>query len=692
MLPGKRSWDDANPHPEADAVWARSSLSGARRHGHPTQLHPHNKPAPMTTGDEGHSGRADQLAQSIPMISRKVKACAACRKHKIKCIMEESGPPCRRCVEKNLGCTLNKSLQTLISERTELSEAMIQDMEMMHTNLQKVMKALNLPPPARLQCSRPGLRTPASEEPGDARPFDEAGPSCDNSPKISPEDDNSLTQVPIQSVYRLTKLRALRSPDAGESENGPRQPDNAIDDFITRGLLAYDDAERLFRLYMDHLDHFMYGIGGRHKTLDALRRSSRILTACIFTVAALHDAHGSGSLYGTCMREFRRLMAASIFSRRIDRDYLRAMCIASYWLSEISWMLSGYAIRRAAELNLSSHHRRAITEGSEDAVDYVRLWYVLYICDQHLSTLYGRQPIIRDDPALRGWEAFIDSPATIDEDKRLASQVALLNIIHNIRELFGPDAGEPVPQVYVMQIASFARQLDRWLAQWSSTLPEHHERIGGFPRKGVLLHYHFATLHLHSQVFRGLLDRSIPAHFLDSAASAVSAATAIVNLLITDPEMQPALIGMPSYMHSMTAFACMFLAKLAMMPNDELVERAVVIGLTSRLIELYRSTSVGRWHLVNLMADGLEKMVETLRQPDLASVTQAGETAAPFGTQTQNVAGFGDPGFSGDSSFNFHANFLMDNNISLGASPLMYLSHGPAVFDTTDLSPTSFLQ
>ena len=40
-------------------------------------------------------------------------------KKQIKCIMENSGPPCRRCADKSMVCTLNKSLQTLISERTE---------------------------------------------------------------------------------------------------------------------------------------------------------------------------------------------------------------------------------------------------------------------------------------------------------------------------------------------------------------------------------------------------------------------------------------------------------------------------------------------------------------------------------------------------------------------------------------------
>lgn len=240
----------------------------------------------------------------------------------------------------------------------------MRDLEMMHSSLQTVHKTLNLPALGPLRSST------VPEEPNHVV---DAGPSCDNSPKISPADDNDLPKVPIQSLYHLTKLSALRSPEATEVDQGPSRSSDVIDDFISRGAVSLADAERLFQLYMQQLDQFMYGIGGRYKTLFELRRSSRILTVSLLTVAALHDPE-SHSLYGVCSQEFRGLMAASIFSRRINPDYLRAMCIASYWLSDISWMLSGYAIRRAAELNLTSHYQRAVTEGNEESAGVVRLW------------------------------------------------------------------------------------------------------------------------------------------------------------------------------------------------------------------------------------------------------------------------------------------------------------------------------
>ncbi|KAJ4052122.1 hypothetical protein NW756_001554 [Fusarium oxysporum] len=56
----------------------------------------------------------------VAHISRHIRACTTCRKHKIKCFMDDAGPPCRRCKEKKLSnCAVSKNLQTIIDEKTE---------------------------------------------------------------------------------------------------------------------------------------------------------------------------------------------------------------------------------------------------------------------------------------------------------------------------------------------------------------------------------------------------------------------------------------------------------------------------------------------------------------------------------------------------------------------------------------------
>ena len=367
-------------------------------------------------------------------------------------------------------------LNSYLQSSCRYSDAVVHDLENMHATLKKLLENANLPienllplQSSVIRDSQAGSTSPQNDVParnGNITRTDNYGPSCDNSPKISPEDEG-LPYVPIHSLYALTKLRALRSPE----ETTDTQREKKIDDIISRGAVRMEDAERLFRLYRDRLDSFMYGIGvsRKYKTLAKLRSRSTILTISILTVAALHDAK-SNAIYGVCSAEFKRLMEKSMFERRVDRDYIRAMAIASYWLSDMSWILSGWAIRRAAECNLHTSPSRFVAEQTEEAADCARLWYILYICDQHLATLYGRPSIVQDDASVHGWESFVQSPLTNDEDLRMASQVALLNILKSIRELFGPDKGEPIPKVYLNQISHFNRQLDQWIGYWSNTL------------------------------------------------------------------------------------------------------------------------------------------------------------------------------------------------------------------------------
>jgi hypothetical protein len=346
------------------------------------------------------------------------------------------------------------------ANRARWKDTIIGDLGQIHASLQEALAKLSLPP-------LPALQTITSQSRGDVDEGvdrDEEGNSYDESPRLSPKEEG-LPHAPIDSLYQITRLRALRSDESPNERKllQERNSTNQVNDFISRGLISIEDAGRLVKLFVGRIDHFMYGIGtGNYKDLDSLRHGSSVLTACICTVAALHDPK-SNHLYAICGREFRRLMSASMFDRRMDQDCMRAMCIASYWLHDLSWMLSGYAIRRAMEVNLSSSYQQVLRGSDEEAMNNVRIWYVLYICDRHLSILYGRSSIVRDDVSVNGWEEILRSPMCTESDKRLVSQMALLVIMGNARELFGPDTGEPIPIAFAPQFERFSRQIDHWV-------------------------------------------------------------------------------------------------------------------------------------------------------------------------------------------------------------------------------------
>lgn len=61
----------------------------------------------------------------VPQISRKVRACSACKKQKIRCDFDSEfgatgeAAKCMRCRKMKLECVVNRSLQTILDEDVE---------------------------------------------------------------------------------------------------------------------------------------------------------------------------------------------------------------------------------------------------------------------------------------------------------------------------------------------------------------------------------------------------------------------------------------------------------------------------------------------------------------------------------------------------------------------------------------------
>lgn len=72
-------------------------------------------PPPVTSIFTDSTGRITR----IPTISRKVRACSACKKQKIRCDFEEGEQTCVRCKKMKLECVVNRSLQTILDEDIE---------------------------------------------------------------------------------------------------------------------------------------------------------------------------------------------------------------------------------------------------------------------------------------------------------------------------------------------------------------------------------------------------------------------------------------------------------------------------------------------------------------------------------------------------------------------------------------------
>lgn len=259
-----------------------------------------------------------------------------------------------------------------------------------------------------------------------------------------------------------------------------------------------------------------------------------------------------------------------------------------------------------------------------------------------------------------------------------------------VRDLFGPDTGEPVSQDLLPQIEHYATQLDGWIKRWSVSFARVRFRhIGNFPSVGIQVHYNFAKLHLCSHIFRGVGEgEPIPMWFLPTATTAVRAAISTIEWLLGSEELQTGLAGVPHYFHTMIAFSCVFLLKVATRHNSQLfVEPERAFRLTGDIARIFRKTEIGQWHLVHRMAEGLEKMVEGMK-----TALHAKEAANANASVRPNVGAKMDMSFADTGTGNLLSGLEsfekgLSNSVQMPLSDLRTISGG--VFPSTTTTTTS---
>lgn len=185
----------------------------------------------------------------------------------------------------------------------------------------------------------------------------------------------SLVTAPMGSLYEVTQLSENRESSPGQK----LAPDQAlVTDLISRGVVDIQEAEELFYQFDQVLNRYLWdGALLAHKDLTSVRRSSSMLSAAILAVTALHMPTKE-RMFDTCYTEFARLASESMLGHHHTLDDIRALCIGAFWLADVSWKLSGYAVRIATERNLHQFFRKA-TQGSPEHMEQARLWYLLYV-------------------------------------------------------------------------------------------------------------------------------------------------------------------------------------------------------------------------------------------------------------------------------------------------------------------------
>lgn len=322
-----------------------------------------------------------------------------------------------------------------------------------------------------------------------------------------------------------------------------------------------------------------------------------------------------------------------MFSRYHNIDDVRGLCIAAFWLSDVSWKLSGHAIRIATELNIHQSFTKAL-EGDKEHFLRARLWYMLYVCDHHFSIAYGRPPMIAESTQIREHELFLASPFASPIDARILSQVALMQILTRVYERFAhrrlPDpqqirygtsavsqdsSADMLNEQDFVDLRNFNLEIEQWRMRWYAR-QQSNDFIATFPPKGIILYSYFAKLQLNILAVRGvsLNFGKLSTERKEFTNMAISAAASILTFVLEEEDLRRALVGTPLYVHTMIAFASVFLMKVTTKWNRIMgfnIEHSYlnVSHLLEKMIDLLRNSVTSSRHVLHHIAAGLEKML-----------------------------------------------------------------------------------
>lgn len=543
------------------------------------------------------------------------------------------------------------------------------DIQNLHRTLERVCNYLrldNVGPLVSINSDQPA--PPVNQ----ARSDDQAANHTEGC-EISPPGSPSASHAPIDTFLKMAKMGKQTS--CADPPQNKKRPELLQEDLISKSIISITVVQTLLDRYFTRLDHYIYGTVGGLFDLQKLRQKSPSLLAAICTVSALHDPHDS-QVYDVCNRELRLLVSRSMFEKR-DIHHIRALCISSFWLADASRILSSDAIRRAADLRLQRFidHTSSPPQNvpprnyhlpEAKMTDRLRLWYLLFICDQHLSILHNRDALLRSDRVVNiDLQSYLSHPDTTQDDIRILSQVNLLIIMSEMRDTLGGDYETQVPQVLFSQINNYARRLDHWFNKFS-LLFQPNQQIANFPRKGLELHYQFSKLYLGHHVFRNLNGRPVPSHYLTAAVAAHDAAVSIFDMILTDTTLHSSLVGMPHYFHIMIAFAGNFLLEICKNHHDQLSIRVQNdCALIEQVLGVFQTIPCIAQHPIHRMTLGLSRKLY--------------DCAASVGLTAERENAYGYEAMS-------HRSLIHDSTDTSGVGPIG-LQHDQAEYSTMGGQP-----
>lgn len=597
-----------------------------------------------------------------PARTPRIRACAECKRHKIKCEPVDNEAKCAKCLRSGTDCVPYNLNQRLLDEDASWKASAAAELAQLRSAVQRLLQHNKLPDLDHLKESSPHSPSGQTLMISPTNVVSENGhttlvvpPPMDmtRDTSVEPEsgEESNLVTAPMRSLYDLTKIRNLRS-----SVRWMPKANSVEEDFIAQGIVPLVEAEDLFKRYMQDIRLYLWaGVLFPYDSLDAVRRQSTLLTAAVLVISALHTPGRNESLQ-KCYNIFVSLTYSACLARPNNLDDIRALALAAFYLPNLSWKLSGLAVRSAVEMNLHQSFQKLV-RGHEDQRDNVRLWYALYVCEHQFSIAYGRPPIIHEDVAVKNVEHFLESPKTKPGDIRLGAQITLFKILTEAYIAYGSDPEQPLTEPDFQQLRLFNFAIEQWRLSWQARSAD-SPVIGSYPSKGVVLYYHFARFQLNSLALRALpppraaTSESLSYDRREAANIAITAATSTLTLIFEEPDLRRAMTAVPIFTHTMVAFSATFLLKMAktwggvtQARSPELATEPIGLGLNfniNQVLSLSRRSAsflakvaenLNEKHLIRHIVHGINDLLKRL---DVTG-TPSTSTAQPYPAFDPNI-------------------------------------------------------
>lgn len=303
-------------------------------------------------------------------------------------------------------------------------------------------------------------------------------------------EQHDIAGAPMEGLYEATQLNTLRARLKGDptARSSRRKMES---DLISQSLINQEDADELFHLFKTSLSRYLFDATlPESRTLKSVRESSTLFFTAIMTVSSLHIP-GKEKIYLACHRQLCDLITLSMFDRFHTLDDIRALCVAAFWIPDLSWKLSGHCIRIATELNLHQaffkafYSQKQSFEERQNAFERARLWYLLYVLDHHFSIAYGRPPVIAEWQAIKETDILLNAPECTTSDRRVISQVTLFIILSKAYNVFGLEAERLLDgdEMTLLTHRGFMEDVERWRIRFRNFL-KIDAHVGDYPAIG----------------------------------------------------------------------------------------------------------------------------------------------------------------------------------------------------------------